>query len=184
MSYRRIKLGVTHVRYVEPIGRRSCIYLRYGPAFIIDRGGMYCCKNERLRFYIIRRRSPYEHKQDASQDHFPKKNATLKYLFPNGNWKTGMPKRLSASKAFSVRHIAPPVHSTCPLQTITGFGKDRRILMSMVTPAKAALVRNYLEVYWPRAGGLSAVCMYVCMVITYSRVWINRVRLPILLVVS
>ena len=24
------------------------------------------------------------------------------------------------------------------------------------------------------------VCMYVCMVITYSRVWINRVRLPIL----
>ena len=28
------------------------------------------------------------------------------------------------------------------------------------------------------------VCMYVCMVITYSRVWINRVRLPILLVIS
>ena len=28
------------------------------------------------------------------------------------------------------------------------------------------------------------VCMYVCMVITDSRVWINRVRLPILLVVS
>ena len=27
-------------------------------------------------------------------------------------------------------------------------------------------------------------CMYVCMVITYSRVWINLVRLPILLVVS
>ena len=26
--------------------------------------------------------------------------------------------------------------------------------------------------------------MYVCMVIAYSRVWINRVRLPILLVVS
>ena len=24
------------------------------------------------------------------------------------------------------------------------------------------------------------VCMYVCMVITYSRVWINRVKLPIL----
>ena len=28
------------------------------------------------------------------------------------------------------------------------------------------------------------VFMYVCMAITYSRVWINRVRLPILLVVS
>ena len=27
-------------------------------------------------------------------------------------------------------------------------------------------------------------CMYVCMVMTYSRVWINRLRLPILLVVS
>ena len=27
-------------------------------------------------------------------------------------------------------------------------------------------------------------CMHVCMVITYSSVWINRVRLPILLVVS
>ena len=25
--------------------------------------------------------------------------------------------------------------------------------------------------------------MYVCMVITYGRIWINRVRLPILLVV-
>ena len=32
--------------------------------------------------------------------------------------------------------------------------------------------------------GILYVCMYVCMVITYSRVWINRVRLPILLVVS
>ena len=28
------------------------------------------------------------------------------------------------------------------------------------------------------------VCMHVCMVITYSEVWINRVRLSILLVVS
>ena len=33
--------------------------------------------------------------------------------------------------------------------------------------------------FWPGYVG-----MYVCMVITYSRVWINRVRLPILLVVS
>ena len=32
---------------------------------------------------------------------------------------------------------------------------------------------------------LGKLCnMYVCMVITYSRVWINRVRLPVLLVVS
>ena len=37
------------------------------------------------------------------------------------------------------------------------------------------LLRMYICIY---------VCMYVCMVITYSRVWTNRVRLPILLVVS
>ena len=37
-------------------------------------------------------------------------------------------------------------------------------------------VNNCREEYGPP--------MYVCMVITYSRVWINRVRLPILLVVS
>ena len=37
--------------------------------------------------------------------------------------------------------------------------------------------------FFPRLMGMY-VCMYVCMVITYSRVWINRVRLPILLVVS
>ena len=32
-----------------------------------------------------------------------------------------------------------------------------RILTGPWGPAKAALVRNYLETYWPRAGGLSAV---------------------------
>ena len=36
-------------------------------------------------------------------------------------------------------------------------GKERRILIGPWWPAKAALVRNYLEVYWPCAGGLSAV---------------------------
>ena len=39
-----------------------------------------------------------------------------------------------------------------------------------------------------QSGPVILVCMYVCvhlcMVITYNRVWINRVRLPILLVVS
>ena len=29
--------------------------------------------------------------------------------------------------------------------------------IEFITYAKAALVRNYFEVYWPRAGGLSAV---------------------------
>ena len=40
---------------------------------------------------------------------------------------------------------------------------------------------SYVENYWPWAGGL---WRYVCMVTHIARVWINRVRLPILLVVS
>ena len=39
----------------------------------------------------------------------------------------------------------------------SGCGKERRILIGPWSPAKAALVRNYLEVYWPCAGGLSVV---------------------------
>ena len=35
--------------------------------------------------------------------------------------------------------------------------QERRILNGPWGPAKAALVRNYLEVYWPCAGELSAV---------------------------
>ena len=38
-----------------------------------------------------------------------------------------------------------------------GSGKERRILIGPLRPVKAALVRNYLEVDWPCAGGLSAV---------------------------
>ena len=49
------------------------------------------------------------------------------------------------------------VLSTCPLHTNSGCGKERRIIIGTSSPAKAALVRNYLEMYWPRAGGLSAV---------------------------
>ncbi|CAN0212227.1 unnamed protein product, partial [Ascophyllum nodosum] len=48
---------------------------------------------------------------------------------------------------------SPPVLSTCPLHTNSGCGKERRILIGTWSPAKAALVRNYLEVYWPCAGG-------------------------------
>ena len=51
----------------------------------------------------------------------------------------------------------PPVLSTCPLHTNSGCGKERRILIGPWRSAKAAPVRNYLEVYWPCAGGLSAV---------------------------
>ena len=51
----------------------------------------------------------------------------------------------------------PPVLSTCPLHTISGCGKKRRILTGPWWPAKAARVRNYLEIYRPSVGGLSAV---------------------------
>ena len=40
------------------------------------------------------------------------------------------------------------------------------------------------HLYLSDHGGINDKSMYVCMVITYSKVWINRVRLPILLVVS
>ena len=45
---------------------------------------------------------------------------------------------------------------THTLHTISsGCGKERRILIGPRWLAKAALVRNYLEVYWPCAGGIS-----------------------------
>ena len=44
---------------------------------------------------------------------------------------------------------------------------------------------DYIEECMAINVSVQYVCMYVCcMVITYSRVWTNRVRLPILLVVS
>ena len=46
----------------------------------------------------------------------------------------------------------------------------------------ASLMCSYL--WWHHEHRWTLSCMYVCMVITYSGVWINRVRLPILLVVS
>ena len=51
----------------------------------------------------------------------------------------------------------PPVLSTSPLHTNSGCGKERRIIIGPWGFAKAAPVWNYLEVYWPCAGGLSAV---------------------------
>ena len=49
------------------------------------------------------------------------------------------------------------VFSTCLLHINSGCGKERRILIGPWWSAKAAPVRNYLEVYWPCAGELSAV---------------------------
>ena len=46
------------------------------------------------------------------------------------------------------------------------------------------LIPKAFKAYWCVQSIIVCHCMYVCMVITYSRVWINRVRLPILLVVS
>ena len=57
--------------------------------------------------------------------------------------------------------------TTCPLHTNSGCGKERRILIGPWSPVKAALVRNYLEVYWPRGGGLSAVVVVVVVVVSH-----------------
>ena len=65
-----------------------------------------------------------------------------------------------AEPPITIKHkntVVHPVLSTCPFHTDSGCGKERRILIGPWGPAKAALVRNYLEVYWPCAGGLSAV---------------------------
>ena len=54
-----------------------------------------------------------------------------------------------ASARFPLDALGPNIPSRC--------GKERRILFDPWRPAKEALVRNYIEVYWPYAGGLSAV---------------------------
>ena len=52
----------------------------------------------------------------------------------------------------------PPVLSTSPHHTISRYGKrEAYINWPVVILEKAAPVWNYLEVYWPCAGGLSAV---------------------------
>ena len=40
---------------------------------------------------------------------------------------------------------------------IVGVGREAHINWTVVTCKMAAPVRNYLEDYWPRAGGLSTV---------------------------
>ena len=71
----------------------------------------------------------------------------------------------------------------CPLPNISivGVEKERRTKIGPTGFINGSTrYSDYFEDYCP----FMYVCMYVCMVITYSRVWINRVRLPILLVVS
>ena len=70
-----------------------------------------------------------------------------------GTWKLPR-KRRAALLVWTDRSSSC---SSCPLHTNSGCGKGRRILNGAWWPAKAALVRNYLEVYWPCAGGLSVV---------------------------
>ena len=52
-----------------------------------------------------------------------------------------------------IDYMKSPVLSTCPLHTGSGCVGKR----DMVISTKVALVRDCLEVYWPCAGGLSAV---------------------------
>ena len=61
-----------------------------------------------------------------------------------------------ADKGVACR-VHPPLLSTCLHLTKSGCGKERRTLTGPWRPFKAALVRNYLVVYWPCGRGLSAV---------------------------
>ena len=74
---------------------------------------------------------------------------------------------------------------TCPKkpssQVRTRTGKTHVQLARTRTDILTRLVHSSLEKVFHF---LNVFRLYVCMVITYSRVWINRVRLPILLVVS
>ena len=56
--------------------------------------------------------------------------------------------------------LQPPIISTCPLHTTINSGCGKReahINWSMVTCKGSTRYSNYLEDYWPGAGGLSAV---------------------------
>ena len=68
-----------------------------------------------------------------------------------------MPPQPKPTKNNVVLSIVPPALSACLLHTNSGFGKERRMLVGPWEPAKAALGRNYLEVYWPCADELSEV---------------------------
>ena len=66
-------------------------------------------------------------------------------------------KRPTGTLVGIIEKVYPPVLSPYSHHTNSGCRKERRILIGLRGPAKAELVRNYLEVYWPCAGGLSAV---------------------------
>ena len=54
--------------------------------------------------------------------------------------------------------MSPPIVSTCPLCTNSGCGKrEAHVNWSMVTCQGSTHYWNYLEDYWPCAGGLLAV---------------------------
>ena len=72
-----------------------------------------------------------------------------------------------------------PLIFFCPADHVPDW--QPRVLLGMVE-ARSVNVKKTTTTTTILLG--MVVCMYVCMVITYSRVWINRVRLPILLVVS
>ena len=73
-------------------------------------------------------------------------------------------------------------------------GSSKRVLPWQVTmdqmrlyfPHPLIVWSGYVELKVPMVpcNLMNYVCMYVCVVITCSRLWVNRVRLPILLVLS
>ena len=79
-------------------------------------------------------------------------------IIGNIRWKKKSKETLQkkADKGVTCR-VHSPVLTTCLHLTKSECEKERRTLTGPWRPFKAALVRNYLVVYWPCGRGLSAV---------------------------
>ena len=78
-------------------------------------------------------------------------------------------------------------HVDNPLLRLTGIQiatKSYATLQAMAPTNSKTVHQTSFTPYREQPRSTRIVVAYLCMVITYSRVWINRVRLPILLVVS
>ena len=73
-------------------------------------------------------------------------------------------------------HTGSLIHLPSAAHAFIFLARRIQPFLSLVDPKVEFCVLTSFSTCW--------ACLYVCLVITYSRVWINRVRLPILLVVS
>ena len=99
--------------------------------------------------------------------------------------------RVPASPAQGLHHHGPRYFNFPYICTMCGLEKLGLVDQNWLECSLSALLLRSLVVGRRQqsesieaALGMEYVCMYLCTVIRYSRVWINQVRLSILLVVS